>query len=295
MDKQTKILFDLLGLASIVGVGWGSYQLIKLVREEKAEKKSNVSGVGLKNITLTLTNNTNSNQTAYLFDSRGGRNNPNVGISSNINLFNQELSNKPKKLSKIEFRTIGNSGFSGVDGATPPPPPAVPAAPVAPAVAPVPVAPVVPPIDPATTSSKLNQSEAPFQLICLDASGNESVRQYTPMITAQQYQKGITSVNMDGTILDGECFVKYTMYPKSKIAIVLFYQDYPRSALLDQKKNKSQMKGESNPSEGGDKVKEIQTSTFGSKTKINKNLTNSIVGIAAVGTVGFLTYKYFKN
>ena len=85
-------------------------------------------------------------------------------------------------------------------------------------------------------SSNIAQVNQPFQIVCLDASGNETTRTITPLTSAMQYQGGITSVSFKDVILDGECWVKYTMLPDSKVAVAVYYEKLPN--LLGEKKHK---------------------------------------------------------
>jgi len=71
---------------------------------------------------------------------------------------------------------------------------------------------------------------------CKDANGNASIQQFIPLISSSQFQKGITSVDMGGMVLDGECFMEYTMYPNSKVAIVVYYENFPLSKQLTKNK-----------------------------------------------------------
>jgi hypothetical protein len=241
MGKDNKILYNLLGLASLVTFGYASYELFKLYKKGKQGADEKSSADGLKTITFTLTNNTSQNQTEYMFDSRSGKDNSNVGVSPSMGFFNRELSNKPKKLMKIEFRNV-SSNFSNVtalpsDGTgtgdiTIGGGGAVGTAPLSPTVVP----PIVDPSTPPMTTPSPNQAEAPFKMICADASGNSSTQQYTPLISANQFQGGITSVKFNGKILDGECYMAYTMFPKSKVTMVIYYKDLP--SPLDKKKRK---------------------------------------------------------
>ncbi|MHA1988282.1 MAG: hypothetical protein ACW98D_16725 [Promethearchaeota archaeon] len=293
--KKENLLLDLLGLASLVGMTWGGYQLFKLVRDEKKgsqEAKSSISG--LKTMTFTLTNNTDQNQVENLFDSRSGGDNPNVGIQPSINFFNNELSNKPKKLMKVEFRTINTSGFSNLEGIEP-----IIDVPLSDSditiggggtVTPVVVAPIgiTPPIvDPlivSPTTPSRNQAEAPFKMTCADADGNSSSTQYTPLISANQYQGGITSVDFNGKILDGECYMQYTMFPKSKVAIVLYYEDMALSDLLDKKKDKSEVNTDSDMALKKD-----------NKVAGEKQPLMALGSLAVIGAVGFLGYRYLSK
>lgn len=299
MNKSQKILFDALGLMSVVGFGYAGWQIFKLLSDKKkAEIKSNFIGSNKKTIVFTLTNNTNQTQTEYLFDSRSGQNNPNVGITPNMDLFNAELSSDPKKVSKIEFRNI-NSGFSGID--------AVPigdssdvivgdvaivddvvVTPVSTPVMPPIVDPISPPVGggtPAAASPQYNQAEAPFKMNCLDASGNSSQQQFIPLISSRQYQKGITTVKMNGTILDGGCFMEYTMFPNSKVSIVVYYEDYPLSDLLIKKKE----------SANGGGIENINNSKMKIPLSKGKHMSKAVGSALIVGVLGFGMYKYLSK
>jgi len=245
MEKNNKILHHLLGLVSLGTFGYASYKLFQLYKKDKNNKKGEQksSADGLKTTTFTLTNNTSQNQTQYLFDSRSGQNNSNVGILPSMGFFDRELSNKPKKLMKIEFRKIDN--------------------------------PIV---------SKYNQAEAPFKMICKDASGNSSTQQYTPLISSNQYQGGITSVNFGGKILDGECYMAYTMFPKSKVALVLYYEDMPLSSLLDKKKEKNQLD-----------LHNSNTMKTNSNETVEKNTKGALISTFVVGALMIGTYKYLSS
>lgn len=299
MDKSQKILFDALGLVSLVGFAYAGYQIYKLVSDKKSEQKSSFIGGNKKTIRFVLTNNTGQTQTEYLFDSRSGQNNPNVSISPNMDIFNRELSNSPKKVSKIEFRNIG-SGFSGIDAATPEegsgdvesseggsvgtsPADSAPTTPVTPPT----VDPSAPPVATTTMSTGYNQAEAPFKMNCKDASGSAAQTQYIPMISSTQFQKGITSVNMGGVILDGECFMEYTMYPNSKIAIVVYYEDYKLSDLLAKKK------GETNSVSGG--VAKENGDKNSNKEIKEVNPTAGAIAVAGWGLLAFGAYKVLQK
>ena len=83
-----------------------------------------------------------------------------------------------------------------------------------------------------TETPQYNQAEAPFKIVCRDASGNANVQQYVPMVSATQFQSNITSVNFKDLVLDGICLMKYTMYPNSSVSIIVYYEDIKPSKLL---------------------------------------------------------------
>ena len=69
-----------------------------------------------------------------------------------------------------------------------------------------------------------SQSETPFRFVCKDSKGNESIRSYTPMMSTQQFQKGMTGMSFSDMKLDGACSMQYTVLPKSRVAIVVYYK-----------------------------------------------------------------------
>jgi len=273
--NSSKKIYNGLALVSAVTFGFSLVKLYNLFNPKKESTNESTSDFsGEKTIVFTLTNNTDKKQVEYLFDSRSGKDNSNVGISGNIKMFNEELSNQPKVVKKIEFRNMNSSGFSSSSGEndnqggsqsqeTPTSPTGQQAVqPVSPPVATPVVTPTIqlPPnqavIPPATVSavSKYNQSEAPFKMNCKDASGDAKTKQYIPLESSMQFQKGITTVKMDGQILDGTCYMKYTMFPNSKVAIVVYYEDYPLSDLL---KKKSSIMGSVDMTSGLDYKKQL--------------------------------------
>lgn len=290
MSKKNKILFQVLSYASLYAVGYGAIKLYQISRKKKAEKMSSADGKNLKTIAITLTNNTGQTQQQFLFDSRGNRNNPNVGVSPNLNAFNREQAGMPKRLERAEFRTLKTS--------TPPPTVSLPVDPkvknpllavvkakakAAEADVAAPVPPPAPaPADLPTAGGGRNQAEAPFKMVCADASGDSSTRQYIPLISAQQFQAGIATVNFRGEILDGECYMVYTMYPHSKVTIILYYEDMPLSDLLDKKKDKTEVKSN------------MKVNNKNTNPKRTKKTTNLVLGAAALGVIGVGAYSLVK-
>lgn len=247
-NKLTNTLLTLLGVASFSFCG---FQLIRLAnfnnQKKEEEEKSDFSGSdkNLKTITFKLKNNTDSTQVEYLFDAIRGQDNPDVSVSGNLQFFNRELTNIPKKVKKIEFR--GKSNFSGIDGEEAPEilpleEPVVEAAPIEDAASPTvvgdsAVAPAVEiadetipePIEEPIEEPQYNQAEAPFKIVCRDASGSAKATPYFPLVSAMQAQGNITSVKFENLVLDGICLMKYTMYPKSSVNIIVYYEDMKKN------------------------------------------------------------------
>ncbi len=207
--NNEKLIHQFLGVASVVGLFFAAWQIGKLVKEySKPQKKSNFSGDNeLKTIEFTITNNTNQTQVEYLFDSRSRQDNPNVTVDGNLQEFNQELSNTPKLVKKIQFRSISNA----------------------------------PTVLSASPTKNYKQAEAPLQLVCKTADGKETINSYRPLMSEMQVQKGITSLIMNDYLLDGECFMKYTMYPNSSMTMIVYYIEKPLSELLKNKKQNSKL------------------------------------------------------
>lgn len=76
-----------------------------------------------------------------------------------------------------------------------------------------------------SVSGNAKQVEQPFQMVCKDASGNEQVNQMLPLESSMQMQKGMTGVSFPDFILDGECYMNYSVLPNSSLHIVVYYQD----------------------------------------------------------------------
>jgi len=255
---NTKLTNSLLTLLGIAGLTFGAFNLIRLNnlilknKKKEEEAKSNFSGgdKNLKTITFKLTNNTNNTQVEYLFDSVRGKDNPEVNVSSNLEFFNIELTNVPKVVKKIEFR--GKNNFSGIDaepeiientvdlaapvlerGELTTEEPAGDTA-IAPSTT---VEPSVETVEEPIVEeySQYNQAEAPFKIVCRDASGNANIQQFSPRESAYQAQSNITLIKFKNLVLDGICLMKYTMYPKSAVNIIVYYEDLNPSKLL--KKN----------------------------------------------------------
>ena len=257
----TLVGFAAVGFAAAQGI---RYFLFKKQLKKEEEETSSFSGSkNLKIITFKLKNNTNQAQVEYLFDGFGGKDNPNVSVSGNLDDFNRELTNIPKIVKKIEFRS--NQNFSGINGekeaattdlqssanittdktttqnvaddgtATEPVEKAEDA--TLPATEDSAVSPAVEPPtetleEPIVQTPQYNQAEAPFKIVCKDASGNANTTQYLPLVSATQYQRNITSIKFKELVLDGICLMKYTMYPNAEVSIIVYYEDIKPSKLL---------------------------------------------------------------
>ncbi len=67
------------------------------------------------------------------------------------------------------------------------------------------------------------QSQKPITKVCKDASGNSDTEFFYPMVSANQVQGGITTVQPSNLILDGTCFLKYPVAPNSVVTLVFNY------------------------------------------------------------------------
>jgi hypothetical protein len=70
------------------------------------------------------------------------------------------------------------------------------------------------------------QANQPFQKVCIDASGNESKESITPSISPMQAQSGNTIIKPKNLILDGKCYLTYTILPKQYLFITMTYKEY---------------------------------------------------------------------
>src|ERR1035437_3745865 len=59
--------------------------------------------------------------------------------------------------------------------------------------------------------------------VCKDANGEESKTNYFPMVSVNQYQGNITVVQPDNLILDGECYLEYTLNPNTIVSLTMVY------------------------------------------------------------------------
>ena len=60
--------------------------------------------------------------------------------------------------------------------------------------------------------------------VCKDASGNSATENYMPMISTTQYQGGMTEIEPDNLILDGQCTLNYTVQPNTAVTLIFDYK-----------------------------------------------------------------------
>lgn len=208
MNKTTRNVLIAFGtVAALVG-GWQIGKFIRQKIDERKssdgdENKSGFGGKGVKTLVYTITNPTNQKQDVFLFASRSMRKNPNVAITPSVGFFNRQIQSQPVEVKAIEFRSLGGT------------PPAAAQNPNQPA-------------NVGVVSTGSAQVQQPFVIKCKDASGHSETKVIYPLESPMQFQKGITGVTPEGLILDGECFMKYPMLPKSKVSIVLYYKPIKR-------------------------------------------------------------------
>jgi hypothetical protein len=158
-----------------------------LLRKKGDEKTSGFLGSPFgKTVQFTLTNNTNVEQQTTLFDAFTDTSNPNVGIQP-INMsnsqFNRSLLSEPIKINVIEVRANASS----------------------------------------TSTNATIQSQNVITKICKDASGTSNTEYYYPMVSPNQFQGGITTVTPNNLILDGTCYLQYSIAPHSVVTLVFRY------------------------------------------------------------------------
>jgi hypothetical protein len=65
--------------------------------------------------------------------------------------------------------------------------------------------------------------------VCKDASGNSSTENYYPMVDVNQFQGNITEVKPQNLILDGICYLDYTIQPNTTVTMIIEYKTQYRS------------------------------------------------------------------
>lgn len=64
----------------------------------------------------------------------------------------------------------------------------------------------------------------PISKVCKDSSGNMSVENFAPEISADQFQANMTMFYPNDLILDGYCVVKYILQPNSIVTLIFDYE-----------------------------------------------------------------------
>ncbi len=67
------------------------------------------------------------------------------------------------------------------------------------------------------------QANMPIQKMCSDSNGTSATESYIPMMSAFQPQGGIITVQPANLILDGGCFLTYTMNPNTTVIFMMRY------------------------------------------------------------------------
>jgi hypothetical protein len=65
--------------------------------------------------------------------------------------------------------------------------------------------------------------------VCKDASGNGSTENYYPMVSVNQFQGNMTEVKPEDLILDGICYLDYTIQPETTVTMIIEYKTQYRS------------------------------------------------------------------
>lgn len=65
--------------------------------------------------------------------------------------------------------------------------------------------------------------------VCKDATGNSSTENYYPMVSVNQFQGNMTEVNPEDLILDGICYLDYTIQPETTVTMIIEYKTQYRS------------------------------------------------------------------
>jgi len=192
MKKEEKILLGLIGVGALIGI-------YALYRKNKNEEKSGFNDDGIKVAQFDLINNTSIQQKINLFDAFGGSSNPNVEVSPSFNFMNNSIRSNPKYVNSfnINVTTKNTSKENGtLTGLTP-----------------------------TIVTLTSNQTSMPITKICQDASGNGSTQVFYPIISEFQFRENIATFNTKDLVLDGNCYLNYTINPNTIVRLTMNYYD----------------------------------------------------------------------
>jgi len=72
-------------------------------------------------------------------------------------------------------------------------------------------------------NTNAGQSQNVITKICKDATGQLQEEFWYPRVSTMQFQSGITTVNPDNMIINGECFLKYSINPNTVVNMTVVY------------------------------------------------------------------------
>ena len=129
-------------------------------------------------------------------------------------------------------------------------------------------------------SGNQKQAEQPIQVNCKDASGEFKGTYLNPMVSVYQKALDMTSVKPNNLILNGQCYLGYTLAPKQTVMMIFHYQkqDKMEEAKSLQKKMDSNSEKKSSVLK-----KEIKK---GLTTEDKKNNLKTLGFIAVGGLIG---------
>lgn len=89
-----------------------------------------------------------------------------------------------------------------------------------------------------TINTTPNQANQPITKMCVDASGESAGDAYYPQVGANQAQPGIVTVQPDNLILDGTCYLGYTVAANTRVSMVVTYAVLGKPGARRKKKKK---------------------------------------------------------
>lgn len=72
------------------------------------------------------------------------------------------------------------------------------------------------------------QVEKPISKICKDASGEMKSQYLYPMVSPYQAQPGMTTIEPKNLIISGDCYLKFSVMPKTTMIVIVHYDLEPR-------------------------------------------------------------------
>jgi len=78
------------------------------------------------------------------------------------------------------------------------------------------------------------QANTPINKVCIDASGSSSSDSWIPQISVNQFQLGMVSIQPSNLVLDGSCYLNYTVGPNTTVSLIVTYAVLARVADINQ-------------------------------------------------------------
>lgn len=83
------------------------------------------------------------------------------------------------------------------------------------------------------------QVQRPITKVCIDSSGNSSNDVFIPTVSAYQVQAGMYTVQPTNLVLDGSCYLSYTLGPHEVVYLIMRYNNLPERLPAKNKQPKT--------------------------------------------------------